>query len=147
MSASNITIALAAIDKVNEQKSEQLVDLAQAKITYIQQEQGKIAKFRKSIEDYQTFLKGLEQEMLTPTAVLGREPSLTPSPSEVTILNAIVKKNEEKAKSQANSSKSYVEIIDGLYASIKGCETRISELRKELSELTADVVTQQQILG
>jgi len=140
-------IAIAAIAKVNEDKAARLVDEAQAKIVYIQIEQSKIVRYNKAIGETQIVLKGMEQEMLTGEQVLGRHPSLNPSPTEVTILDAIAKKNEEKAKSQASNSKNLVESIDGYLASIKACNARIDVLRKELAEMSNEVVTEIQILG
>lgn len=140
-------IAIAAIAKVNEQKAAKLVDEAQAKIVYIQAEQAKVARYQKAIGETQVVLKGMEEEMLTGEQVLGRSPSLNPTPTEVTILEAIKAKNDAKAKAQASNSKNLVEAIDGYLDSIKACETRIGDLRKELAAMSKEVITETQILG
>jgi hypothetical protein len=140
-------IATKAILAVNEEKANKVVDLAQAKIAYIMKEQGNIASFQKSITAHQDVLKTFVEDMISPESILNRAPSLNPTPAEATILVAIAKRNEEKAKTQAANSKSHVDSIDGYLKSIKGCEERIAELRKELNDLVPDEVTEQQILG
>lgn len=140
-------IATTAIAKLNEEKASQLIDLAQSKISYIRQEQAKIDKFQKNIAVYQEAIKAMQEDLLVAEVVLGRTPSVSPNPVEVVILNAIAKRNEDKARTQVANSKSHVEGVDACLASIKGCEARITELRKELAALTQDVVTEEQILG
>lgn len=140
-------IAASAVSKLNEQKYAQTVEAAQAKIAYILKEKQAIKGFEENIAKHQEILKGFIEDQIVASVVLGREASLNPTPSEVVILTAIAKRNDEKAKSQATNSKSHVDAIDGYQSAIKGCNERIDKMRKEISELVTPEVTVAEILG
>lgn len=136
-----------AVDSVNKAKLEAVVDLAQAKIVYITQEKAKIKNIQESIKRHQEVLSGLAEDVLTPELVLGRSPSLNPTPSEVVILEAIKKRNEDKAKAIAANAKSHTAEVDGYQATIKACEKRIADMIAEINGLAAEQITAAQILG
>ena len=143
----NTNITTNAIAGINQDKQTQVVDLAQAKICFILKEQQQVAKYRENIKVHQEALAKLAEDVLTAEQVLGRPASTSPTVSEVTILKAIAKRNEEKAKFIESNSKSHVAEIDGYNKSIAGCQERIVALRKELDALAADVVTVDQVVG
>lgn len=136
-----------AVDAVNKCKLEAVVDLAQSKIIYIQQERVKIAGLKDNIKRHQEVLSGLCEDVLTPELVLSRTPSLSPTPSEVVILEAIKQRNEAKAKAIAANAKSHTNEIDGYQATIKACEKRVSEMVSEIQTLAAESITASQILS
>lgn len=136
-----------AVDAVNKAKLEAVVDLAQSKIIYIQKEREKIVGLKENIKRHQEILSGLAEDVLTPELVLGRSPSLNPTPSEVVILEAIKKRNEDKAKNIANAAKAHTNEVDGYQATIKGCEKRISDMIAEINTIAADTITAAQILS
>lgn len=141
------TVTTNAIAGVNKDKQNAIVDLAQAKITYILRERAQIKGYRDCIKVQQEALSKLAEDVLTADMVFGRPASLSPSISEATILTAIAKRNEEKQKCIEAGGKTHVAAIDGYNASIKGCNDRIEALRKELNALATDVVTEAQVLG
>tara|TARA_R110000868_G_scaffold320163_1_gene581114 strand:+ start:2055 stop:2492 length:438 start_codon:yes stop_codon:yes gene_type:complete len=136
-----------AVDAVNKAKLEAVVDITQSKIIYIQQERVKIASLKDNIKRHQEVLSGLAEDVLTPELVLGRSPSINPTPSEVVILEAIKKRNEEKAKAIAANAKSHTNEIDGYQATIKACEKRVADLVAEIQNLAAETITSSQILS
>lgn len=141
------TVTTNAIAGVNKDKQAQVVDQAQAKITYILKEQGSIKGYQENIKVHQEALAKLADDVLTADMVFGRPASLSPSISEATILTAIAKRNEEQQKRIEQNGKAHVASIDGYNASIKGCNDRITKLREELNALATDVVTEAQVLG
>jgi hypothetical protein len=136
-----------AVDAVNKAKLEAVVDIAQSKIIYIQQERVKIASLKENIKRHQEVLSGLAEDVLTPELVLGRSPSLSPTPSEVVILEAIKKRNEDKAKNIAGAAKTHTNEVDSYQATIKACEKRISDMVVEINTIAAETITAAQILS
>ncbi len=143
----NTNITTQAVAAVNKQKTDALVEIVMGKMVYIGKEQEKIKGYEKAIAEFQKTLVAMADDVLKPEDVLGRGASMNPTPNEVTILEAIKKRNEEKAASIAANSKSNVATIDGFRNSIKGCEGRIADIRKEIDALTVEEVTVASVLG
>ena len=135
-----------ALAQLNQDRQAVLVDQAGARITYILREQKQIKCFQEQIEVCQEAVNKISMDILTVEAVFGHQVSTSPNPNEVVILKAIKERNESKQKQVESQSKEQLETIDGLNASIKGCNERIARLRDELNALVADVVTVEQLL-
>jgi DNA repair exonuclease SbcCD ATPase subunit len=137
----------AAVDAVNKSKLEAVVDVAQSKIIYISKEKETIAKTREAIKTHQEALQKIAEDVLTPELVLGRGPSLNPTPSEAVILEAIKNRNEAKAKSIAANAKAHTDAVDNYQGTIKACEKRIADMVAEIQKLSAETITAAGILS
>ena len=142
---SNITTN--ALNQLNQDKQAQVVDQAQAKITYILRERASIASHQDAVKVHQEAVNKIAEDVITAESVFGRPASMTPTQNEATILRAIKERNDDKQKCVEAKSKNHLAEIDGHLSAIKGCEERIKGIQKELSELAVDVITESQVLG
>ncbi len=143
----NTNITTQAVVALNKSKNDTLVEKVMAKMIYIGKEQAQIEVYRKEAAAFQKTVAAMADDVITPEQVFGRPASLTPTPNEVVILEALKKRNEDKAKSIANNAKNNVDVIDGIQNSIKGCEGRIAEIRAEINKMTVEEVTVATIMG
>lgn len=141
------TITENALAQLNQDKQGRVVEIAQSKITYILQEKERIASYRESVKLEQEMVQKLANDILTAESVFGRPASTSPSLNEVTILQAIKQRNDDKQKCVEKCSKEHLMKIEGYLSSIKGCEDRIAGLRKELEELAVATVTASQVMS
>lgn len=146
MSNTNQTV-VNAIQAVNDERQAVVVAKGKSLIGYIESEAATIARLREEIKLHQEEIEKIAHTVIDFKSVTGRPAPTSPNVNEVTILKVITKLNEEKQKSVEVVAQKLADAVTQKQASIKATEQRIADLRKQLSELQAEVVTTTTVLG
>jgi len=144
--SNNNTVISAGVTLVNKAKQAQVENTAQYLIGCITSEQAAIKLAQQSIKLEQENLSKLGLSLLTAEDVFGTVPT-NPNMNQKTILESLEKMNKNKQAQVELQSQTYIQRVDQHKAGIKAREKNIADYRKQLSDLSADVVTEAQIMG
>lgn len=147
MQVTNQTIVSNGINATNEQRQAAVEAQARAIIQNILMEQNNIKTYRSHITGYQEQLKKLSLNIISDVDVLGSTLPSTLNANQQTIAKAIQQTNESCQSRVKEQTTEIINSITSWEQSIKGCEDRIAKLREQLSALSVDVVTADQVLG
>jgi len=134
------------VNAVNKSRQAEVESKAQNLIGQILGNQKTIKSYEATIAEEQGKLKVLALDVIDQKSVLGSEITAQ-NVNQVTILNAIKKLNDARQESVSIQSQGHINKIKGYEATVKNLNAQIAGWRSELSQLAAEVVTAEQVVG
>ena len=138
---------MAGVDAVNKARQSEVLAKAQTLINGIIQNNRSIKEYNEHIAGEQKRLKEIADDVVTQEVVLGAEFAAPLNPNQVTIVEAIKKINEARQGTIALNGQHISNQILRSQDAIKLANKSNDELRKQLSELSVDVVTVTTVAG
>lgn len=135
------------LDAVNKARQASVVATATSLIGMIVGNQKSIANYSKNITAEQEMLKALALDVVTQKSAMGTEFTGTLNENQKTILEAIKAHNDAKQGAVSLQSQRHINNIKANEANIALLENQIGDWRKQLSELSVDVVTPASVVG
>lgn len=140
-------VVTAAIGKLNECKQGAVEGEAISLIGHITNEQATITRLEGEIKLHREELVKMTHDLISFESIVGTPYPGNPNVSEVTIEKAISELNKSKQGNVEFAAKRLSDAVVSKQQSIKSTNDRITELRKKLTELQAQVVTPETVLG
>lgn len=137
----------AGIAAVNKGRQIEVESKAQCLINRILGNQKSIVSYGESIAIEREDLAKIAGDVITQQSVMGAAFTGDLNPNQVTIANAIKKLNDAKQEQIALASQIIINRITNHQLTIAALEKQNEEYRKQLGELSADVVTETQVLS
>jgi hypothetical protein len=132
---------VAGVDAVNKARQTEVLNKAQSLINGILGNNRTIKDCQVRIVEQQKCLAEIADDVVTQAGVLGADFSAPLNPNQQTIVEAIKKVNDARQATVALNGQHHTNEVLRLQGAIKVANKSNEDLRKQLSELSADVVT------